>query len=455
MSAIGRLACGVAAAALLCGAGAVGATDPGSAGREFVTLLSDGRFGAAIERLDDALRSSTTIGGLADTWMTFVARLGDFRGIAGTRTEAGEEGDTVFVTCEFQRACVDAKVVLDRGGRVAGLEFLPSPVPPRDVPPLHPMPGRFVEREVAIGTGEWEFPGTLATPVGEKACCGVVLVHGFGAQDRDESFGPNRPFRDIAWGLAARGIAVLRYEKRLRHHAGKIEPVRERITAREETIDDALAAVRFLRGVEGVDPRRIFVLGHGLGGMLLPRIGASDREIAGFVILAGTARPLEDVLLEQMTYILSLREAPAGESEAALERFRAQVAKVKDQALSAETPSSALPLDIPAGYWLDLRGYDPPAAAARLGRPLLVVQGGRDYLSTVKDFEAWRGALDAAPGARLRLYPRHNHLFVDGEGKCTPDDLLVPRKMDDAVLDDIASWIREAAARAGTGAERP
>ena len=51
---------------------------------------------------------------------------------------------------------------------------------------------------------------------------GVVLVHGSGPNDRDESIGPNKPFRDLAEGLASRGIAVLRYDKRTRTHAGRV-----------------------------------------------------------------------------------------------------------------------------------------------------------------------------------------------------------------------------------------
>ena len=64
------------------------------------------------------------------------------------------------------------------------------------------------------GDGERALPGTLAMPKGTGPFPAVVLVHGSGPQDRDETVGPNKPFLDIARALAAQGIAVLRYEKR-------------------------------------------------------------------------------------------------------------------------------------------------------------------------------------------------------------------------------------------------
>ena len=95
-------------------------------------------------------------------------------------------------------------------------------------------------------------------------CCntrpGVVLVHGSGPNDRDETIGPNKPFRDLAWGLATRGIAVLRYEKRTKRHRLKMALLANSLTVKEETIDDAVAAVTTLHAVEEIDASRIFVL---------------------------------------------------------------------------------------------------------------------------------------------------------------------------------------------------
>ena len=70
----------------------------------------------------------------------------------------------------------------------------------------------------------------------------------------------------------------------------------DNFTVKEETIDDALAAVSLLRNTAKVAPRKIFLLGHSMGGTLAPRIGTLDTKIAGFIVLAGSTRPLEDVI---------------------------------------------------------------------------------------------------------------------------------------------------------------
>lgn len=115
-------------------------------------------------------------------------------------------------------------------------------------PPPYADPGTFDEHEVLVGEGEHALPGTLTLPVSPGPVPAVVLVHGSGPSDRDSSLGPNKPVRDLAWGLASRGVAVLRYEKRTRQHPSAFAALGESYTVREEVIDDALAAVASLRG---------------------------------------------------------------------------------------------------------------------------------------------------------------------------------------------------------------
>lgn len=418
---------------------------PTDIARVLVESLARGDFAGACADFDDSLSTALPAEGLREAWEAFARRFGALEKITGIRREKWERGDVVFVMCKCGKGLADIKVVTDRSGKVAGLFFLPPQVSAGVTPGLSPLPGRFTEKEVRIGSGEWVLPGTLTLPAESSARCGVVLVHGSGPHDRDESIGPNKPFRDLAWGLASRGIAVLRYDKRTAAHAAKLKGAAEGITVKEETIDDALAAVAFMRGIEGIDPRKVFVLGHSLGGMLIPRIGKRDQEIAGFVILAGSSRPLEEVILEQVEYIFSLDGDLSADEKAQLEKLKSQIARVKDPGLSPDTPSGELPLGIPARYWLDLRGYNPAEEAKGLKAPMLVMQGGRDYQVTEKDFDGWKKSLSSRPDVTFKYYPKFNHLFVEGERKCSPEELLVPRPMDERALDDIAAWVKERA----------
>jgi len=235
---------------------------------------------------------------------------------------------------------------------------------------------------------------------------------------------------------------VLRYEKRTKHHAILMALSVNTITVKEETIDDAVAAFEGLASQEKIDAKRIFILGHSLGGMLIPRIGKAAPNIAGFISLAGSTRPLEDVILEQTRYILSLDGKLTPEAEKKLNEIEQQVAKVKSAQLSKDTPMTELPLGGPAKYWLDLRGYDPADAAKSLSKPMLILQGERDYQATMEDFANWKKALGSRNDVAFISYPRLNHLFVEGEGKSTPAEYSVPGNVAKAVVDDIAKWIK-------------
>ena len=174
-----------------------------------------------------------------------------------------------------------------------------------------------------------------------------MLVHGSGPNDRDETILANKPFRDLAWGLASKGIAVLRYEKRTKEHSAKLMADGiVNFTVKEETTDDALSAAAQLRVTDGIDPKRIFVLGHSLGGTLAPRIGQADPHLAGLIILAGATRPLEDLMVEQTRYLLSLHGQPSEEEQANLNQLLAEVAKVK-KLTAADASSPALLLHAP------------------------------------------------------------------------------------------------------------
>jgi dienelactone hydrolase len=269
----------------------------------------------------------------------------------------------------------------------------------------------------------------------------VALVHGSGPLDRDGAVGPNRPYRDLADGLGARGIAVLRYDKRTLVHRAAMAAFGPGLTVDDEVVDDALAAVRLLRGAPGVDPEAIFVLGHSLGGYLAPRIAARSPEVRGVIVLAGNARGLAEVILDQMETISAAEGAATPEAAAAIETIRRQVARLESPDLSPDTPPAELPFGVPAAYWLDLRDYDPAATAARLGRPILILAGGRDYQVTRADFEGWERSLGDDRDATLRWFPDLNHLLIAGDGPVGPADYAIAGHVAAVIPETIAARV--------------
>jgi fermentation-respiration switch protein FrsA (DUF1100 family) len=266
-------------------------------------------------------------------------------------------------------------------------------------------------------------------------------VHGSGPHDGDETIGPNKPFRDLAWGLASRGIAVLRYDKRTLTHGQKMATMADRITVKEEVVDDAASAVGVLQSTDGVHPGKVYLLGHSLGAYLAPMIAGQTPDLAGLTLMAGNTRPMEDLIVEQYTYLANLDGSVSPDEQKELDKIKDQVARVKDPSLSPETPPSELPLGLPASYWLSLRNYRPGEAANELDKPVLALQGGRDYQVTMDDFDGWKEAL-SSKNATLKLYPSLNHLFMEGTGPPTPDEYGSVGHVAEEVINDIAAWLK-------------
>jgi hypothetical protein len=286
--------------------------------KQAVDSLVKEDFPSLVKSFDKTMKEALGQDKLQSIWKSLIEQFGAFKKTVGFRTEKIQEYDVVIVSCEFEKANLDIRLAFNKAREISGLFFLPSQQPVEYTAPSYVKIDSFEEKDVTVGKGEWALPGTLSLSKGNGPHSALVLIHGSGPQDRDETMGPNKPFRDLAWGLASRGIATLRFEKRTLAHRQKMASLHESITVKEETIEDALAAISLLSSLPEIDPKRIFLLGHSLGGMLVPRIGKIAPNVAGFIIMAGTTRPLEDVILEQVTYIFSLDGAISEEKKNSL-----------------------------------------------------------------------------------------------------------------------------------------
>lgn len=405
--------------------------------RELVGKLAAHDFDGAVATFDDRMSAALSADKLAGVWAQVEAQAGAFKAIDSVEVKASGDARVVLVKANFERAALLVRVSF-RGDdpRVAGLFFAPGDSAADWQTPAYAKPDSFEEKDVLVGSSP-ALPGTLTLPKGATSFPVVVLVHGSGPNDRDESVGALKPFKDLAVGLASRGVAVLRYDKRTRVDAST--PVR---TQKDEVEDAAHAAVALVRTQPGVDASRVVLLGHSQGGYLAPRIAQADPAIKGLVILAGSTRPLQDSLLAQLTYLATLDPADAklADAIAQAKRFKGDVESPSlkpDDAV--QVPFSA---PIPGSYFLDVRAYHPEKVAAALHVPMLVLQGERDYQVTVADdFGAWKVSLAHKKNATLRTYPGLNHLFATGDGPPSPADYVRPGHVDQGVVDDIAAWV--------------
>jgi dienelactone hydrolase len=338
-------------------------------------------------------------------------------------------GDAVTVTIPVRWSEITLNFIVswNAAGQIQGTWFR-QPAPPAAAAyetPAYSKPASFSSRNVAVGDDDWKLPGTLTVPNGKGPFAAVVLVHGSGPHDRDETIGNIRVFRDIAEGLATRGVAVLRYEKRTKVYPQKCA-ADVNFTMTRETVDDAVRAAALLRKQPEIDARRVFVLGHSQGGYMAPRIAKADPELAGIIVIAGNVRPLEELVVEQTEYLMRLKGDLSESDQAQLNTLRVD-------------PWKLLP-GINDAYKADLKGYDPAALAATTQTPMLILQGERDYQVTLKDFNLWKAALASRGHVTMRTYPKLNHLFIVGEGKSTPDEYKNGHVAAE-VIEDIAKWL--------------
>lgn len=438
--------------ALIFSVGIVGAqndteTDPRvEVAQSVLQQLFDEDYDGAYAQLDPSLLSLISRDQLESAWSGLLAQVGEYHGqLAVTQSETNGV-HVVTITLDFELLAIDAHFSFEGDNRLlVGFLLSPNTNPPRPEGEPIPLPAyinvdAFTETEVTVGAGTaWELPATLTLPTtGDGALLpAVILVHGSGAHDRDETYGANKVFRDVAQGLASQGIAVLRYDKRTLHYQ-EIEIAT--FTAQEEVIDDVIAAFTLLQNTEGVDPARIFVLGHSLGGFLAPRIAEQLPEVAGIIVAAGAMNEtLQDAVVRQTEYIIGLDGTISPQEEAALQQMLLLQETVN--ALTPESDPTMVILGGGAAYWFDLTNYDAIATAQAIDTPLLVLNGDRDYQVPIEGFEVWRDALDGREDTTFIAYEGLNHFLMFGEGDPNPDEYLIPAFVDETFINDVAAWV--------------
>lgn len=361
-------------------------------------FVTAGRGDSLYVRLNPALRSQITADQLGGVFAQLTAQVGAIadRGPWRTDTVMGLVDYRCLVT--FERAALDFSVMTDDSLRIVSLTFtMPRPAPEPPKPTQR-------ERALTVTTDSVRLPATLLLPTRTEGRMPVVVfVHGSGPNDRDETLGPNRFFGELADSLAAAGIASLRYDKRTYVYGAATARVSGgRLDYDTEVIDDALSALSLAAAQPEVDAARVFVLGHSLGGALVPLIAArSAVPLAGTIAVAAPARPMSALLREQVDYVGRVTGQSAAATDSLLDRLVAT---------------------IPPDYLAAADRYDGPAEARRLGGPQLYLGGSHDYQVTRADFDLWQKALRRNRAARFCRLEGLDHLMRRLPAMAVPAD---------------------------------
>jgi len=167
--------------------------------QQIVTQVAHGDFAAVEQRLADRIKPFIPVGTIQATWQGLEQQYGAFQELGQTSAVQTPQGLVQVVTCVFERASLDVNIVLNDASEIIGLTVTPVGTIEQQVnatyePPPYAQPERFQEQEVQIGHGRWVLPGTLSLPRGDGPFAAVLLVHGSGPQDRDETLPPPTPW---------------------------------------------------------------------------------------------------------------------------------------------------------------------------------------------------------------------------------------------------------------------
>jgi dienelactone hydrolase len=404
----------------------------------FFDTMDKGNFEEAHGFFDESVKGQITPDELKLFWLRLGNSMGTYESVDGAKNSIKGDYFQVILTCGFSKGTQTFTFVFNKSEKLLGFFVTPVAADAEYAAPAYADTTLYKETEINIKFEEGQMAGVFTSPKNANNFPVVIMVHGSGPSDMDETVGPNKPFKDLAAGLAAKGIGSIRYVKR-----SMVYPriFNKAFTVKEEVIDDALSAINLANTLPGVNKGQIYLLGHSLGGMLAPRIATLAPSLNGIILAAAPARKLSDLILEQNTFFYksSGDTSAAGKKqflESSIEIDKSRLLKLGDIA-----PDSVI-LGAPATYWIDLNNHDQLATSKKIKNRILILQGGNDFQVSVQDFNIWRTTLASNKNASFKLYPDLNHLLSTQKEKGTGAQYRIPANVNADLINDISIWIK-------------
>ncbi|WP_413792138.1 MULTISPECIES: alpha/beta hydrolase [unclassified Pseudomonas] len=257
-----------------------------------------------------------------------------------------------------------------------------------------------LQRPISLDTGNGELFGSLLLPKSDTPVPVVLIISGSGPTDRDGNNpegGRNDSLKRLAWVLARHNIASVRYDKRGVAASLAATPD-ERNLSVGAYVADAVAWSHML----AADPRLgpLILLGHSEGA-LIASLAAPQANAAAVISLSGSARPIDQVLRQQ----LSNRLPPP-----LMLRSNELLDSLKAGRVDPNVPAQLQVIFRPSvqPYLISLFRQDPARAFAALKMPALIIQGSNDIQVSVEDARQLKAA---KPDADLALIEGMNHVM--------------------------------------------
>ncbi len=421
----------------------VGQDDIATKSVAFVNLFKTGDFERATAMFADDLQTQIPDGALSGLWEQISIQGGKLKKATFNCSEVQDSVTIAYVTSQFKNQTFDFKIAFNNKMMVMAM----MPVPPHVcgeeevvrewIAPAYDDPTKYTTSDFEVWNGDYKLPGTLTMPVENKKNTVVVFVHGSGQNDRDESAFGNKTFKDLAIGLANDGYATVRYDKR--GFANQIKNP-ETFTVYEEVLDDVDAVVDWISKNERLKAKKIIVLGHSLGAMLAPYTAENNEKVAGIIMMAGPANRLEDLIAYQIELLANLDGKLTKEEKAQIAEINRRAAFVKNDLAETASPSD-IPMNATASYWISLNQIDQLSLAKHCEKPMLILNGERDYQVPMSEFEVWKQNLGEKENVTFVSFAKLNHFFFEGEGPASPDEYTIPAHVPEYVFAELIAWL--------------
>ncbi len=402
----------------------------------FFYYLEEAKYDSAHLYFEVTEQAKVSPESLKQTWEGIKVKLGKAQSLEAISSKVQGAFFTVTVEGKFEQGEQNFVLGFNKAEKLVGLYMPPKLA--AYVKPSYADTTKYVEKSVYLNTKGHQLAAVVTTPKNTSNFPILVLVHGSGPSDMDETVGVNKPFKDLAAGLAAKGIATVRYVKRTLLYANEFAGA---FTVKEEVTDDALAAIAMAKTVKGVDLKNIYLLGHSLGGMLAPQLATLAPDLRGIILAAAPARKLTDIIIDQNKYFFDLAKDTTAKSKKQFDDLMVDVSRSKVMALGNMKPDSAI-IGLPVSYWISLNTQDQVATAKKLNKRIFVVQGGNDFQVSQQDYTIWDAALNKKKNANLKFYPDLNHLLTSQVEKGTSAQYQIPANVSEKLIEDIALWLK-------------
>lgn len=257
----------------------------------------------------------------------------------------------------------------------------------------------------------------------------VLIIPGSGPTDRNGNNQrmKNNSLKMLSDGLVANGISTLRIDKR-----GVGNSVFENLREEDVTIDTLIDDVhRWLNKLSMRMYKNIYVVGHSEGS-LIGMIAAYNRNVKGFVSIAGAGTSADSIILKQISMLPS----------ASLNKVSQYLDTLKRGYILNNVPKSFYMLFRPSvqPYMISWLNKDPKVEIAKLKIPILILNGDADL--QVDTFEA-RKLYNSSTNADIHILSQTNHVLKKvkniQENQKSYKDPLLP--IDSRIVDIVSDFI--------------